>query len=295
MADLEEKFDLQLYKVSPNSEKPGGQFFTPLSSRASQGTSFPRYGNTPDGEINSPDYLKNSYASGTYLLVNDQHRAEVRRWLSGRRIRADWTADNVSASVRLFAQGGFAPSLVATMALIVAMCLFWLAVRARARALQVLAGVPTWKISLRDLQSLAYAIGSGGVIVLTLSSAIVATLKGAEFTPYFTKTLGQLIVTFLGLSLAGATLLSLKAWPTARMLARREPAVGQLIGVSRGVRVLIFMLVAVSIWPAAQVYDLAAESAKNARAWNKLSDKAALVNFGSPGNREEEFKKAQPE
>jgi hypothetical protein len=289
LGELDERLDLGLHKIAPDLDRPGaGEVFVALRSQQNLPQAFARYGG-PDGTVIAPDYLQNSFATGRYLLANDNQQATMQRWLAEKKIKAEWTQDDLSNSLRLFIQGGFAPSLIAALALLMAMSLFWLSIRARGRALRVLAGVPTWKISGQDLFSLAIRVALGGVFALILGIGIVSVREGISLTGYFAQTLGLCVPLFTLLTVGCGALLSLKAWPSSEMLARRKPAAGSMRGVALAVRVVIFAIVAAAIGPAVTAFSEARYLAQNLAVWNSLADQAGLSFVVGSGNGDSEM------
>jgi hypothetical protein len=287
---LDRRMGLGLYLVTADVEgKSDRDLFVSVAEHQPPIRAFQRYGDVADGKVIGRDYLAHSFATGRYVLVNGAQQPALADWLTDHNVKAEWIADDAGVTIRSFVQGGFTPSFFAALTLLIAMALFWLSVRSRGRALRVLAGVPTWRISSQDLAALGGAISMSGVAVTAVASAVVYLHEGSAFVPYYAKNLFLLVLMLTVLCLTAAAVLGLRAWPSAAMLARRKPAAGAFSGVSLAVRAMIFALVAASVAPAVMSYQTAADTAKNLAMWNSLADQAALREFGGSGDGEAEF------
>lgn len=166
LGKLSDRLGLELVKVAPDlGGDQSGQVFVVVGPRWSFPEMITRFGDQPDARMRRSAALQNSYASGQYLITGDTARlAEFEGWLTAHRVITERNDDSLGDVLQLLIrQSSFATSLLAAAALMVSLALYWLSVKARGRALRVLAGVPTSRIQYEDLVGFLAAMSVAAV------------------------------------------------------------------------------------------------------------------------------------
>jgi heme/copper-type cytochrome/quinol oxidase subunit 2 len=238
--------------------------------------------------------LKNSYASGQYLVTGDTTRlTELKGWLTAHRVASEWNDDSLGNTLLLLVrQSSFVTSLLAAATLMVSLALYWLSVKAKGRALRVLAGVSTWRIQYEDLVGFLAAMSTAAVLCGVVAASYVGLAHGWAFVPYYTWALLTFYAVVIVATMACAVAMSAASWPSAAMLAAREPAVGSLRKVSVVLKAATFALVLAAVAPAYAAYSDADAAAAEQAQWKSLADQVAL-SFGA-GVDEREFQRIMP-
>ncbi|MDI3329033.1 MAG: hypothetical protein QJR06_10795 [Alicyclobacillaceae bacterium] len=176
----------------------------------------------------------------------------------------------------LVRQSEFGITLLAGVALMVSLALYWFTVKARGRALRVLAGVPTWRIQSEDLAGFLVAVVVAAAICDLLAVTYVGSVHGWVFAPYYTKVLLEYDAIVLLVTMGCALALSMASWPSPAMLAAREPAVKSLQKSSVVLKVATFTLVLAAVAPAFTAYREAENAAAEQAMWKSLADQVVL-------------------
>jgi hypothetical protein len=287
---LSDRLGLGLVKVAPDlSGDQSGQVFVVVGAQGQFPDKIRRFGDQPDAEIRDSAALAHSYASGQYLVTGDTARlAEFKAWLTAHRVGNEWSDDTLGATLELVVrQGSFATSLLAAIALMVSLVLYWLSVKARGRALRVLAGVSTWRIQYEDLVGFLAAMSAAAVICDVAAVTYVGLAHGQVFVPYYSWTLLTFEAIVILATMVCAVAMSVASWPSARMLAAREPAVKSLRTVSVVLKAATFVLVLAAVAPAFAAYTTATEVAAQQAQWKSLADQVVLA-FSFPARTGEE-------
>lgn len=236
------------------------------------------YGGQPTGVVRGRDAVAHSFATGQYLVtgstdhLDDAERALLQQGVLVRRVD-DTFWQSASFLVR---QAGFRTTLVAALALMVSMALFWLSVRSRGRALRVLGGVSARRIQVEDLGRLAIAASLPVVPVTALAGGVVVAQHGTRWLRYYLLTLGGLEVGVVAVTVVAALAMSAASWPGVRMLATRQPVVRGLNHASTTLKVVAFVLVLLTAGPAWWAFGDARDAAAQQARWRSLSDQVAL-------------------
>ncbi|MDI3328884.1 MAG: hypothetical protein QJR06_10045 [Alicyclobacillaceae bacterium] len=277
---ISDRLGLGLVKVAPDlGGDQSGQVFVKVGSQGSFPEKIRRFGDQPDAEIRDGGALAHSYASGNYLVTGETARlAEFKDWLAAHRVDQRWSEDTLGTTLQLLVrQSDFGITLLAAAALMVSLALYWLTVKARGRALRVLAGVSTWRIQYEDLAGFLVAMAVAAVICDFFAVTYVGLAHGWVFVPYYTKVLlvfeAVVVLTTMGCAFA----LSVASWPSPAMLAAREPAVKSLQKSSVALKVVTFMLVLAAVAPAFAAYTEARNAADEQAMWKSLADQVVLV------------------
>lgn len=276
---LSDQLGLVLVKVAPDlAGDRSGQVFVTLGSAGGPPDSVARFGGQPDAQVRDSTALEHSYASGDYLVTGRlAGREPFDGWLEANHVGARWADDGVTATLMLVVrETSFATTLLAAAVLTVTLVLFWLSVRARGRALRVLAGVPAQRIQVEDLGGFMLTMLTAALVCDAIAVTLVGITQGWVFAPYYLETLALFGAVILGATLVAGAVLSAASWPTAEVLAARRPAAARLRGVATVLEAGVFTLVLATVAPAASAYALATQSAAQQATWYSLSDQVSL-------------------
>ncbi|MEV3122449.1 hypothetical protein ABNC11_13740 [Paenibacillus larvae] len=279
LEELDARWDLGLVKVAPDLDRDGdGQIFVALND-GDLPAEFTWFGGDGVGKIVGKDRLAASYPNGFYLVTGENaHLGEFEDALKSKGVkvgRRDVSIfDNLEFVVR---ERGFAAAVLASFALIAALALFWLSLRARGRALRVLGGCPTVRIQVQDLAGFGgLLLVSAGAVALA-AAGYVGVFHGWMYVGTFLKALVSLQVAVIAVSLLAALVMSASAWPSATMLATRQPAVKSLRSAAIVIQALTFLLVVAAAGPAWSAYKHSSAMAAEMAQWKQLADQAAIV------------------
>lgn len=280
LGERSDALGLGLVKVAPALDgDQSGQVFVTLGTASRLDGSVRRFGGQPDARVEPSTALAHSFASGDYLITGaDADRDAFASWLEQSHVDARWADDSVTATLMLVVrEASFATALTAAAVLAIALALFWLSVRARGRALRVLAGVDARRIGTEDIGGFVIAVLVGAVLADVIAAVAVGASQGWLFVPYYVTVLAVFGAVVLAGSTAAAVVMSAVSWPTADALATRRPAAGALRGVSGVLEVLVFTLVVSAAAPAAAAYSQARQTADQEATWRSLADEVALT------------------
>lgn len=281
LRELDEDTGLGLFKLAPDLDSVGGQVFVDLiAGRAPQSIGW--FGNHAPAQIVGVERLANSTADGTYLVTDGGDLDRAVRTLTDRGVSVERVDASVMDSIlSLSQQPGFAAPVLAACALVAAITVFWLAIKARSRALRVLGGVAPWRIQVQDLGALVVMLVVAAVGVAAGAAFFVGATRGWAYVP----ALVSIAATFEGVTLAAsvlvALLLSAASWPSVEVIARRLPAVKSLRWAARVVQVGTLITLIAFAGPAWAAVANAQRTATQLGAWNQLSDQVVL-SFGIP-------------
>jgi hypothetical protein len=280
LARLSDELDLGLVKVAPDlAGNRTGQVFVVLGSANGLRSSVVRFGGQPDARVEPSAAVAHSFATGDYLMTGDHaDRAAFTAWLGTHHINSRWVDDGVAATLMpVVRETSFATALVTAAVLTSTLALFWLSVRARGRALRVLAGVSVMRIQVEDLRGFFLAILTGALTCDAVAVVVIGLGQGWVFVPYYGQVLAMFGAVILGLTLLAALIMSAASWPTAEMLAARRPAAAGLRSTSTVLKVGVFALVVAAAAPAVSAYAQATQAADQQATWYSLSDEVALT------------------
>lgn len=279
MGELSERLGVGLVKVSPDlGGDQSGQVYVVLGERQPFPDKIRRFGNEPDAQIAEKAALANSYASGQYLVTGQTaHLPEFKAWLTEHRVRNEWSDDTLGATLMLVVkQGSFAVTLLSATALMVSLVLYWLSVKAKGRALRVLAGVSGWRIQYEDAFGFFAAMCLAAVVCDGLAVIYVGLAHGWTFVPYYGSTLLTFNAIVVVSTMLAAVVMSVASWPSAASLAARKPAVASLRKVSTVLKAGIFVVVLAAVSPALAAYSDATQAAEQQDRWRSLADQVAI-------------------
>lgn len=279
LGSISDRLELGLVKVAPNLDGVrSSQVFIMVGTEAHLPTTIQRFGDQPDSQIRTSEQLAHSFASGEYLVTGNRDGVEdFQVWLATNHIDDRWNADTLSSNLELLIrQPVFATTLLAAIALMVSLVLYWLSVKAKGRALRVLAGVPTWRIQIEDLGGFLAAISASALSCLTVALIYVALAHGWVFIFYYARTLLTFNIIVICTTLMFAVVISLASWPSVRLLAAREPAVKSLQKSSAVLKAITFTLLLAAVAPVATAYADSSEAAAQQARWRSLADQVVL-------------------
>lgn len=279
LGSISDRLELGLMKVAPDlGGDLTGQVFVKVGSKGSYPEKIQRFGDQPDAKIRDHKALAHSFANGDYLVTGKTSRlAEFKDWLTANHIHQQWTGATIGMILQfLVLQSDFGVTLLAVIALMVALVLYWLTVKARGRALRLLAGVSTWRIQYEDLSGFLAVITIAAVILDIVAITYVGWFQGLVFVPYYIKVLLASEAIVILVTMAFAFALSVASWPSPSMLAKREPAVKSLQKSSIVLKIVTFTLVLATVAPAFTVYTQSKQTAEEQGMWKSLEDQVVL-------------------
>ncbi|MCS6711599.1 hypothetical protein JSY14_06000 [Brachybacterium sp. EF45031] len=276
LQELDSDGGLGLFKLAPDLDSAGGQVFVDLSADSAAQT-VGWFGNYAPAQIVGVERLANSSPDGTYLVTGEGDLDGAVDSLTERGVIVDRVdVSTLDSILNLSQQAGFAAPVLAACALVAAITVFWLAIKARSRALRVLAGAAPWRIQAQDLGVLVITLLTTAVGVAAVASCLVGLTRGWTYVPVFLS----IAATFEGATLAAsvlvALLLSASSWPSVEVIARRLPAVKSLRWAARVVQIGTLITLIAFAGPAWAAAADAQRTAVQLDAWNELSDQVML-------------------
>lgn len=280
LAELDAAWGLGLVKVAPDLVGDSdARVFVAFDDRDAPAT-FRWFGGGV-GRVMDKGRLASSAPDGTYLATGDAGKLdEFEASLAGDGVRVTRTGASVAGSLRFVVQeASFGAAVLAALALIVALALFWLSMKARSRALRVLGGCPTLRIQARDLGAFAGLLGLSAAGVTLAAAGYIGVFHGLAYVRTLVTALVGLQLAVIAVSLLVALAMSASAWPSATMLATRQPAVRSLRSAAAVLQVVVFLMVLAAAAPAWSAYRHSAVAAAEMAQWKRLADQVA-VQFG---------------
>lgn len=280
LGEISDQLGLGLMKIAPDlSGDKSGQVFIKVGTQGVFPEKIQRFGNQPDSEIRDSTALAHSFANGDYLVTGKtDHYSEFKNRLTALGVVQKWKEEIFGTILQfLVFQSDFGITLLAVVALMVSLSLYWLTVKARGRALRVLAGVSTWRILYEDLGGFLMAIVIAAMILDAFALAYVGMGYGWIFVPYYIKVLLASEVVVILLTSGFAFVLSVASWPSPEMIANREPAIKSLKWSSLIVKIAVFTSVLAMVAPAFNAYKEAKRIAVEQAKWKTLSDQVILI------------------
>lgn len=280
LGEISDQLGLGLMKIAPDLRgDKSGQVFIKVGTQGVFPGKIRRFGNQPDSEIRDSTALAHSFANGDYLVTGKtDHYSEFKNRLTALGVVQKWKEEIFGTILQfLVFQSDFGITLLAVVALMVSLSLYWLTVKARGRALRVLAGVSTWRILYEDLGGFLMAMVIAAMILDAFALAYVGMGYGWIFVPYYIKVLLASEVVVILLTSGFAFVLSVASWPSPEMIANREPAIKSLKRSSLIVKIAVFTLVLATVAPAFTAYKEAKRTADEQAKWKALSDQVILI------------------
>lgn len=293
LEELDKRWNLGLVKVAPDlTNDDDRQIFVPLNE-GDYPSEITWFGKDEVGKIVDKERLSTSYPDGFYLVTGETaHLDEFENTLVHSSIDVGRTEASIIHSLGFVVQEkGFTAAVIASSALIASMALFWLSLKAKGRALRVLAGSHTFRIQTQDLSSFGGALIISAFAVACISAVYVGVYHGWAYVDSFLKALIILLLAVILISLFVALIMSIAAWPTATMLATRVPAVKSLRSTAIVIKILTLLLIIATAGPAWKAFKQSEITAAEMAQWKKLSDQVALAFASETG----EMDKLEPQ
>lgn len=277
LEELDARWSLGLVKVAPELAGDGNEQIFAALNDGDLPAEFTWFSGDA-GKIVGRERLANSYPDGTYLVTGKSaHLGEFKEALKSAGVKVErWEASILDSLQFVVYERGFAAAVLAVFALLAALALFWLSMRARGRALRVLAGCPTVRIQVQDLAGFGSALLVSAGVVALAAAGYVGIFHGWVYLPVFLKVLISLQVAVIALSLLAAFVMSASAWPSAAMLAFRQPAVKSLRTAAVVIQALTFLLVVAAAGPAWSAYQHSSARSAEMAQWKQLADQVAI-------------------
>lgn len=281
LARSDAEWKLGLVRIAPDLAGSGDERVFVAFDEGRLPATFPWFSGTGVGRVVGEERLANSSADGSYLVTGDVARlGDLESRLTGEGVRVTHTDASVTGSLTFaMREGGFGAAVLAAFAMIAALALFWLSMKARSRALRVLGGSPTLRIQAQDLGGFAGALVLSAAVVTVLATAWVGFAHGRLYVGVFVRSLAGLELGVIAVSLLVALAMSASAWPSATMLATRQPAVKSLRKAAVVIQAVTFLLVVGAAAPAWSAYRNSSATAAEMAQWKNLADQVA-VEFG---------------
>lgn len=278
LEELDVRWGFGLVKVAPELAGEGdGQIFVALN-----GGNLPARFTWFGGDVSNivgKERLDNSYPDGTYLVTGKStHLGELEDALKSVGVTVYRQDASTFDSLKFVVyERGFAAAVLAVFTLLAALALFWLSIRARGRALRVLGGCPTVWIHVQDLTGFGSALLIAAAAIVPVAAGYVGVFHGWVYVGTFLKVLVSLQVAVIAVSVFAALVISASAWPSATMLATRQPAVRSLRSAAIVIQALTFILVVTAVGPAWSAYKQSSSTAAEMAQWKQLADQVAIV------------------
>jgi hypothetical protein len=269
---------LGLVRIAPDLAGDGDERVFAALDASDLPASFSWFSGAGEGRVVGRDRLANSSPDGSYLVTGDSARlGDLTAELTAGGVRVTRIDASIIGSLQFtMREGGFGAAVLAAFALIAALALFWLSMKARSRALRVLGGCPTPRIHAQDLGGFAVALLLSAAVVTVAATVGVGLASGWLYVGVFARALAGLELGVISVSLLVALIMSASAWPSATMLATRQPAVKSLRKAAVVIQAVTFLLVVGAAAPAWSAYRNSAATAAETAQWKNLADQVAL-------------------
>ncbi len=278
LQELDLRWGLGLVKVTPELAcEDDAQSFATLNA-GDLPTEFTWFGGGVS-KIVGKERLDNSYPDGTYLVTGkNTHLDEFETAMKSAGVKVYRRDASTFDSLKfVIYERGFAAAVLAVFALLTALALFWLTMRARGRALRVLGGCPTVRIQVQDLFGFGGLLLIAAAVIVPVATIYVGVSYGWVYIGTFLKVLASLQAAVIAVSLIAALVMSASAWPSATMLASRQPAVRSLRSSAIVTQMLTFILMVAAAGPAWSAYRHSSATAAEMAQWEQLADQVAIV------------------
>jgi hypothetical protein len=266
---------LGLFKLAPDLDDHRREVFVAMDGAPAGEVAW--FGDREPSPVLGVERLADSPPDGTYFV---QDPAELDAAI------AELTSQGVAVTrldaavldtvLHLALETGFAAPVLAAALLVAALTVFWLASRARSRALRVLGGGSPLRIQAQDVGGYLLLLVGSAVLVAGVACALVGVLRGGVYVPVFAA--GLLLFEAVTLAVSGVVIVvtSCLAWPSADLFATRRPAATTLRGPARAVQAATLIALVACAGPAWTASRDAGQTARQLAAWNEFSDQVSL-------------------
>lgn len=275
---LDARWDMGLVKIAPDLTSDGdGQIFAALND-GGLSDQFTWFGSDDVGKIVGKERLETSYPDGFYLVTGDNtHLDDFKKALTSKGVKVGLEDASIFESLKFVVwERGFAAAVLSAFTLIITLALFWLSLKARDRALRVLGGVPTIRIQLQDFSGFLGLLFISAGIITFIATGYVIVFHGSVYVGPYLKALITLQLFVIAVSIMTVLIMSAFSWPSATMLATRQPAVKSLCSLSSVIQALTFLLVISAAGPAWSQYKHSTAMADEMAQWKQLADQVTI-------------------
>lgn len=292
LEELDAHWNLGLIKVAPDlADDFDSQVFVSFND-PNVPSEFTWFSGDEVAKVVGKERLAHSYPDGIYHVTGGKKNLnELTNILESEGVKITRMDASIFKSLGFIIQEkGFAAAILASFALIVSLALFWLSQRARGRSLRVLSGCPTTRIQVQDLASFVSILLIAAGAVTLIATGYVGIFHGWMYVVTFLKVSLSLQITVILISLLASLIMSVSAWPSATMLATRQPAIKSLRSAAIVVQVITFLLVLAAAGPAWSAFKHSTAMAEEMGQWKKLADQVAIV-FATDGDEMEKMER----
>lgn len=188
VVDVGQNHQLGLVKLAPDLDHNGLKVFVELDDLPQ--TEVTWFGDLEPSEIVGVERLENSPADGTYVVQDSTNLYEAITELSAYEIGVSRADASLPETIVSLAIGSwFVAPMVAAILLVTALVVFWLATRARSRALRVLGGAPPWHIQVQDVSGFLALLFGSAIVVAAVSTTLAGILRGWQYVQLFAQSL----------------------------------------------------------------------------------------------------------
>lgn len=278
LTKFDERWNIGLVKEAPDlSSNNDKKVFITLNNDDSP-NKFTWFNGDDEGEIYGKDRLENFYPDGSYLVTGEtKYLDDLKQKLKSSGVKVHSEKDSIFDSLKFVVyERGFAAAVLASLALIVTLALFWLSIKAHSRALRVLGGSPTTRIQIQDLLGFIGALLASAVIVTLGAAVYVGIFHGWVYIGTYLRILISLEIAVLAVSLIASLIMSTFAWPSATVIATRQPAVKSLRSAAIIIQSITFILVVAAAGPAWSTFKHSSDRAAEMEQWKQLSNQVSI-------------------
>lgn len=230
------------------------------------------------GQLRSAHDLGNASLSGPYVYSGTSSAAaELTQWADTHGVKRNVSTKSTATvlSQALLNTGAWLTFLTC-LVLLITVVISWYVLRAKARSLKVLCGVPARKIALEDLFSLLRVTTIPALVGVAAATAVVVVQGKSSYLVPFALTSGAFLACAFVAMVACAVLVSVMTWPSVNGIASRKPPEGHFQRISEVLKAATLVLVTVTLpVVGASIAEATNLSHQNAQ-WEVLKDNVAL-------------------
>lgn len=279
LATLDSELNLGLVKIVPDFDKDGDREVFAAFSDNTLPNEFTWFRGNDKSKIVHKNRLNHSFPDGIYLVTNNTSRLDEfvdhLQHIGAEVVRRDATV--LGGLQFVITEKGFITAILASLALLSSLALFWLSIKAKARALRVLGGSPLTSIQLRDITAFCRVLFIAAGTVAILSTSYIGIFHGVMYVGMYLKIFISLQALIIIFSIFIALVMSAATWPSTKIFATRQPPVKRLRLVALIIKALTFVLVISTIGPTWSTYQQSSVVAAEMAQWKNLSDQVSIV------------------
>lgn len=270
-----------------------GKIFIRLNDDHSLPETVGWYDDEPPARVVGPEALAHTTPSGSYFVTGDAARLPSfigQLEQQGVRVTRD-DASVWNGLQSLYRMKSLFIAFVTECVLLATLVLYWLAVKARSRALRVLSGTSAARIQAHDLGRLLLLVAGVWLAVSAVATVVIGWWRGWVYAPLFAAYLGALGGLMLAVVIVVALVMSKVSIPSPDLIARRQPATVGVRRAAGAVKGVTFVLVLLTVGPAWVALSQAVGTAEQLSRWARLADQVT-ANF--PLVSEADFQRMMP-